>query len=185
MKLDKSDALTIYSVLFHYLNTTTPNHVDGEHLADIYDRLHDFLSSEENTHCHEDTSQREDEEYEEDYEEEEDDELDEEDEEESSVEIFVTPAHVSDLAPIKVTSPDGSVLSFEFEDVDADDVVDVLIDDGSVIIEDVFKVIVEADVLRLHDGDQWHDFKLGKLPKAWKKTFPLNKVVGFHSGEDE
>ena len=189
MKLDKSDALTIYSVVFHYLNTTTPNHVDAEHLADIYDRLHDFLSSDEHV-CHHGDEHGEEtsEDHEDDYEEEddwEDEDEDEDEEEDAPVEIFVTPATVSDLAPIKVTSPDGSVVSFEFEDVDADDVVDVLVADGSVIIEDVFKVVVEAGVLRLHDGDQWHDFKLGKFPKAWKKVFPLDKVVGFHSDEEE
>jgi hypothetical protein len=95
------------------------------------------------------------------------------------------PAVASDLPPIKVMTPDGSTLSFEFEDIGEDEIVDVLIDEGSVIIEDVFKILNQTGTFQVYDGEQWHSFKVGKLPKAWKKAFPVGTIVGFHAEEEE
>lgn len=189
MKLEKSEALTIYSVLFHYLSTS--NHAPSRAtIEDVLDRLHHFLSEEESSQHPMDDSQEEDQEYEdsssedenEDEEYEDEDDVEEDDE---PAELFVDPAAASELPPINVTTPDGSTLSFEFEDIGEDEIVDVLIDEGSVIIEDVFKVLNQPGVIQIHDGEEWHSFKIGKLPKAWKKMFPVGTIVGFHSEEEE
>lgn len=187
MKLEKSEALIIYSVLFHYLSTS--NHaLSRATIEDVLDRLHHFLSEEESSQQPMDDPQEEDQEYEDSsYEDEDEEEHEDEPEEEDDepVELFVDPAAVSELPPIDVTTPDGSTLSFEFEDIGESEIVDVLIDEGSVIIEDVFKVLTQPGAIQIHDGEEWHSFKIGKLPKPWRKMFPVGTIVGFHSEEEE
>jgi hypothetical protein len=182
MKLDKSDALLIHSVLFAYGNSDISLQEDEAELyEDLQTRLKEFIVSEDNHERHEDCDDCEDP-----YEDEDEDE-EEEDVEESHVELYVTPKSVSELSPAKVISPDGSTVTLEFEDIGEPETVDVLVADGSIIIDGISKVVLNSENLALHDGEDWHQFKVQKLPKMWKKTFPFDVVVGFHEdeGEDE
>lgn len=195
MKLDKSDAFLIHSVIFAYANSdVTFSEEDAAHLEELQSRLRDFVLQEsEQDECvecsHDEDDEEENEEYdqEEDYDDEDDSDEDEDEDSESDepIELYVTPKVASDLSKVKVVAPDGSTVSLEFEDVDESDVVDVLIDDGAVIIDGVDKVTVGKDWISVHDGDQWHPFKVSKMPKMWKKTFPVDMIVGFHAGDEK
>jgi hypothetical protein len=187
MKLNKSDAFLIHSVIFAYANSdVTFSEEDAAHLEELQSRLRDFVLQESEQEDCDECSHDEDEEESEEYDEEED--YDDEEEEKDSesdepIELYVTPKSASDLQPMKVLSPDGSVVRLEFEDVGETDIVDVLLDGGSVIIDSVDKVVVNADAASFYDGEQWHDFKIVRLPKSWKKTFTLNTVTGFKGEE--
>jgi hypothetical protein len=191
MKLDKSDAFLIHSVIFAYSNSdVTFSEEDAAHLEELQSRLRDFVLQEsEHDDCGECSHDEEDEqdeqdEYDDDDDDDEEEDLDEEEVEEP-IELYVTPKVASDLSQVKVEAPDGSTVSLEFEDVGEPDVVDVLIDDGAVIIDGVIKVTVSKDCIAVHDGDQWHPFKVSKVPKMWKKTFPVDMIVGFHAGDEK
>lgn len=185
MKIDKSDAFLIHSVLFAYSNSdVTFSEEDAQHLEELQTRLRDFVLGNEEScededcdHDHDDSDEYEEEE--DDVEEEED--LDEEDD--IPIEFYVSPKAAAELSPMKVTAPDGSTVQLEFEDVGEADTIDVLIDDGAIIIDSVDKVIITKGTASFFDGEQWHPFRVERLPKAWKKTFELDKVAGFRSEE--
>jgi hypothetical protein len=166
---------------------------DAAHLEELQSRLRDFVLQESEHddcgECSHDEDEQDEYDEDEDDEEEDDEEEDlddeEEEEDEEPIELYVTPKVASDLSQVKVESPDGSTVSLEFEDVGEPDVVDVLIDDGAVIIDGVIKVTVSKDCIAVHDGDQWHPFKVSKVPKMWKKTFPVDMIVGFHAGDEK
>jgi len=189
MKLDKSDALLLHSVLFAYVNSNVSlEFVDINHLEDLFGRLHDFVSGEET-----DTTGSLPDDSEEDYDEEEDDsdveeeedDEDEEVEEEPTVDQYVTCLSASELSPINVYAPDGSKVSLEFEDVGDSDSVDALLDDGGVIIDSVTCVVLTNQNIALYDRESWHDFKVKKTPKSWCRVFPHGKTIGFTGGEEE
>ena len=185
MKLDKSDALLIHSVLFAYVNArSNMDHMDVDHLQDLQERLRDFIIDDApvtNQAPHSDEAEEDYEEDEDDYEEE--DEEYEEEEDEWKIDTFVSPEAAGELSPITVTSPDGSKVSLEFEDVDENDNVDALLDDGTVILEGVTSVAYVDGMIRLYDGENFNDFKVRKFPKAWNKMFPKGTVVGFEREE--
>lgn len=187
MKLDKQDALLLHSIVFAYANSNVNlDFLDLQHLEDLQLRLSDFITHDnDNDSCSDHDCASDDEEVDDEEEYDEDSEEYEDDEDDKPVELYVTPERAASLSPIKVISPDGAEVSFEFEDIDEDDVVDALFDDGSVIIEDVFKLEVDEDSIRLHDGEEWHDFKVTKYPKSWKKVIPVGVVVGFSKDENE
>lgn len=180
MKLEKTDALLLHSVLFAYVNSNVSlEFVDVEHLEDLFERLQDYISSSvqeelpeesEEDYCDSDEEEQEDEEVEHD---------------EPEIELHVTCQSASDLSPVEVVSPDGSKVTLEFEDVDENSVVDALIDDGNVIIEQISCVVLTDKNISLYDGEEWHDFQIKKTPKAWKRVFPHGKHVGFTGGEEE
>ena len=180
MKLEKSDALLLHSIVFAYVNSNVSlDFVDVEHLEDLQLRLSEFVTDSEGHSEECDQEEDEDEEYDE-------DDSDEEDEsEESPIDLFVQPKNAADLSPMKVKTPDGSSVTLEFEDVSEDSTVDALVDEGNVIIEGILKVALTDSAASLYDGEEWHDFKIVKLPKSWKRVFPLGKVVGFSGGEEE
>lgn len=180
MKLDKSDALLLHSVLFAYANSNVAlEFVDINHLEDLFGRLQDYVSGESESYTDSSPSDHhEEEEDEEDY--------DEEDEEEEPVaEQFVTCQSASDLSPIEVFSPDGSKVKLEFEDVGEESTVDALVDDGTIIIDAVSCVVLTNQNISLYDGEEWHDFKIKKAPKSWVRVFPHGRIVGFSGGEEE
>lgn len=190
MKLDKSDALLIHSVLFAYVNArSNMDHMDVDHLQDLQERLRDFIVDDSPVTEQEQDTDEEYEEEEDDYddseeEEEEEEENDVDDEDEWKIDTFVSPEEAGELSPITVTSPDGSKVTLEFEDVDEHDNVDALLDDGTVILEGVTSVAFLDGLIRLYDGENLNDFKVRKLPKSWTKLFPKGTVVGFEREEE-
>ena len=184
MKLEKSDALLLHSIVFAYVNSNVSlDFIDVEHLEDLQFRLSEFVTNEEkqSDKCvHVDDV--DDDEYDEDEDEDDDDEYDEE--EESPIDLFVQPMNADALDQMKVKTPDGSTVFLEFEDISEEKTVDALLDEGNVIIEGILKVAVTDGAVSLYDGEEWHDFKIVKLPKSWKKVFPLGKIVGFSKGEE-
>lgn len=195
MKLDKSDALMLHSVLFAYVNSNVNlDFVDVEHLQSLQERLVDFVAfdheecqdCEGSNHSDEDDTTDdvdEDEEDEEDEFEDEEEDLEEEEDDEEPIDTYVSAKDAAELLPIKVLSPDGSTVTLEFEDVGDEDAVDALVDEGTVIIDSVVKVVIDEKCVSLNDGEGWHDFKVVKLSKSWKRVFPSGKIVGFSGGE--
>ena len=185
MKLDKSDALLIHSVLFAYVNArSNMDHMDVDHLQDLQERLRDFIVDDAPLTDKEPDSEEseyddEDDDYEEDEEEEEDD------EEELKIDAYIDCSSAGELPAVSVTSPDGSKMTLEFEDVDEPDNVDALLDNGTVIIDAVVAVRIENGVISLYDDELRHDFKVTKkVPKSWSKLFPQSQVVGFEREEE-
>jgi hypothetical protein len=187
MKLDKSDAFLVYSVLFAYSNSdVTFSEEDAEHLEVLQTRLREYVLGREESDEHEECAECTHDEDEEDFddEEEEEEEEEEDDDQNEPVELYISPSAASNLSPAKVVAPDGSTVSLEFEDVGEESTVDILVDDGAVILDGISKIMLKKEWVSVYDGEQWHPFKVVKLPKMWKKTFPSDMVVGFH-GEDE
>lgn len=180
MKLDKSDALLIHSVLFAYVNArSNMDHMDVDHLQDLQERLRDFIVDDAPVTDQEPESEDEEDDYEE--EEDEDEEYDEED---LKIDTYIDCSSAGQLPAVSVTSPDGTKMLLEFEDVDEPNNVDALLDDGTVIIEAVVAVCLENGVISLYDDEQRHDFKVTKkVPKSWTKLFPQAQVVGFEREE--
>jgi hypothetical protein len=193
MKLDKSDALMLHSILFAYVNSdgVKLEFIDVDHIASLQERMQDFITQhlDHDDVDVEDETDNDDHDHDEDDEDDEDDvdvEDDEDDEDdEDPIDVFVSPNDISDLSPLKVTSPDGSTISLEFEDVGESDFVDALLDEGTVIIQTVSKIVVSNNCVALFDGEEWHEFKFEKLSKSWKRFFPAAQIVGFSSGEKE
>lgn len=191
MKLDKSDALLIHSILFAYVNArSNMDHMDVEHLQDLQERLRDFIVDD--APVTDQGTDSEEEEEEEEYDEDDDyeDEQDESDEDEENeaedvkIDTYVDCSSAGELPAVNVLSPDGSAMSLEFEDVDEPNNVDALLDNGTVIIEAVVAVSIENGVISLYDDEQRHDFKVvKKVPKSWNKLFPQSQVVGFEREE--
>ena len=184
MKLDKSDALLLHSVLFAYVNSNVNlEFVDVEHLEDLFGRLQDYVSATETVSQ---PTDRGDVDSEGDEDEDEDEEEEEEEEEdEPVVEQFVTCQSAADLSPVSVFAPDGSKVTLEFEDVGESNSVDALLDDGGVIIDSVTCVVLTNQNIALYDGEEWHDYKIKKSPKSWNRVFPHGRIVGFTGGEEE
>jgi hypothetical protein len=113
-------------------------------------------------------------------EEEEQEEEQEEEEEEEKVhhDASVSPEKLQDLTVANVTSPTGEKVSLQFEDVDRDNAIDVLVDEGSMIIENVSSIILKKKTVEFHDGEEWHVFTYKKIPSSWKKTFDIDSVYG-------
>lgn len=182
MKIDKPDALMLHSVLFAYVNSNVNlEFIDVDHLQSLQERLQDFITDSQEE-CQEASDTEEDyDDSDDDY----DDEDEESEEEEDPINVFVAAKDAADLSPLSVVSPDGSTVSLEFEDVGEDDMVDALIDEGTVIVDSVVKVAIDEKSVSLYDGDEWHDFKVVKLSKSWKRFFPSGQVVGFSAGKKE
>ena len=187
MKIDKPDALMLHSVLFAYVNSNVNlEFIDVDHLQSLQERLQDFITQAQEDEPHDcETEEELDTEESDDYDEDEDeDDVGTSDEQDEQIEVFVTAKDVSDLSPLRVVSPDGSTVSLEFEDVGEDDMVDALIDEGAIIVDSVVKLVVDEKCVSLHDGEEWHDFKVVKLSKSWRRAFPMGKIVGFSAGEE-
>lgn len=190
MKLEKSDALLLHSIVFAYVNSDVSlDFVDVQHLEDLQHRLSDYVTGSDATDPSSvpDSDDDDYEEEEDDYDEEDEEEDEETEEEEDAVEhdFYVSCQAAGDLSPVKVVTPDGNKVSMEFEDVGDSDTVDVLVDDGTVIIDSVEAVTLSSQTISVYDGEQWHRFAVRKAPKSWAKLFPLDKVVGFEGGGEE
>lgn len=187
MKLDKSDALMLHSILFAYVNSdgVKLEFIDVDHIASLQERMQDFITQNLDHHDDTDAEDETDNDDQDDDDEDEDEDDEDEDEDEDPIDVFVSPNDISDLSPLKVTSPDGSTISLEFEDVGESDFVDALLDEGTVIIQTVSKIVVSNNCVALFDGEEWHEFKFEKLSKSWKRFFPAAQIVGFSAGEKE
>ena len=104
------------------------------------------------------------------------------DNEDEEITSFITAEELSKLSSALVLSPTGEKISLEFEDVGEEDSVDVLLDNGSVIIDNVsaLRLIItpSSTAVDFHDGEEWHVFEVKKLPKSWSKVIESNTVYG-------
>jgi len=191
MKLTKPDALFLYGVLFHCASTQKMSESVTEHLEDILDDMSDFLLSAEDDESEDDVetvssdepyddTSEEDEEDQED----EEDESDEEEEDLPEVQLYAPPAEFAELPAIKVTSPSGDKVTLEFEDVGEENSVDVLLDEGTMIIDSVVRVRLTPTSIELYDEAECHTFEVRKFPKSWQ-TIVSNTVYGFGSPDEE
>jgi len=169
MKLSKSDALFLHSFIFHALSS--------EHSGDVRVKLEVLMESLADSLLSSEETQDQEDEEEEEEESEEDEEEESEEDEEIEHDSFLSPVTIGKLPPASVTSPSGEKVSLQFEDVDMEGAVDALIDDGSVIINEVSTIKVTAKTVELHDGAEWHLFSYKKLPREWR-VLKVNSTVG-------
>ena len=171
MRLNKTDALLVHAVLFRHAceNDSDPR------VEDLLADLEDFIVSSDSN----------DEEDDDDVDDEVEVEATESDFELPEVDEHLTPASLSDLPALNVTSPTGEKVTFEFEDVGADDSVDVLVDEGTVILDNVLRVKVLADQIELFDSEEKHVFGVKKLPKTWAKVLKVGVVYGLDASQEE
>lgn len=200
MNIDKSQALLIYTFIFTHLGSEKTEEMFDEEsynaLRDLQECLSDFLigdntdvvvhddetddSSEEHCGSCGDCDSCEDK-----------DASDEEEDENNSVEEpeaddFLTTELLNDLSSVLVTSPTGSKITLEFEDVDEGDRVDVLLDEGSVIIQSITRLKVSGKTIEVFDGQEWHAFLMEKkFPKSWSKKIKNDVMYGFKNSENE
>lgn len=164
MNLSKRDALFLYKVLYHFAESQR-GFSDIADLEDFLDRLDQFLLSSE--------------EPQEDEDEEEVEEVEEEeytDEENPEADSTLTITSLGELPSLKVTAPDGSKVSLEFEDVGESESIDALLDGGDVIVDSVTHIRVTNSTIDLFDGEEWHSYGYKRLTKQWSDTFTVDNV---------
>ncbi len=178
MKLSKSDALFLYTVMWHYKSTTSSGAEVEERLSELLGTFSNFIidDNEDESEEEEKKSHKEDKSCQH---------CDEEEEaleEQEEITSFITAEELSKLSSALVLSPTGEKISLEFEDVGEEDSVDVLLDSGSVIIDNVsaLRLIItpSSTAVDFHDGEEWHVFEVKKLPKSWSKVIESNTVYG-------
>lgn len=178
MKLSKSDALFLYTVMWHYKSTTSSGDEVEERLSELLGMFSEFImgdnNNEEDAADEDDTAEDESCQH-----------CDDEEEaleKQEEIASFITAEELSKLSSALVLSPTGDKISLEFEDVGEEDSVDVLLDSGSIVIDNVsslrITVTPSATVVDFHDGEAWHDFNVKKLPKSWLKVIKSNTVYG-------
>ena len=189
MKLNKPDALFLHSLLFHVLTQDLGSDVSTR-LRDIMSDMEDFLLTDD-AYVEIESDESEDQEVDDDddtddADDDDDDDAEEETSEDVKADAFLKPEDAGKLPALTVSSPTGEKVTFEFEDVGEDDLVDVLIDDGSVIIDSVTHLKVTSTSIEVYDGAEWHVFSTKRLPKTWK-NITLDTVYGFsvEKGGDE
>lgn len=156
--------------------------------VDVLDRViedlrHFVLIGETNTS--DNSSEEEVEEEEVDDDDEEDEETSDEESEEPEADQYLTPVTLDSLPKLRVNTPSGEIGFLEFEDVGEDDSVDVLYDDGTIIIDSVTHLKVSGNTISAWDGDQWHDFTFKKYSKRWESVLAKDVVFGVDRGEEE
>lgn len=210
MKINKSEALFLYAFLWNQKYNQTPlDSEDENRMLDLLDSAKEFLTSFDDGHeeCDDDycddcgNSSDEDgdlyldevvvdvDDVEDDDSEDEDD-VDESNEDEDLEEneepsCFVSATDLSDLPKIKVTDEEGNKVSIEFDANDTSNSVDVLLDEGSVIIDEVRLIRLTSTSIEIHDGDDWLKFTFKKAPKTWANLFELDSICGVETAEEE
>lgn len=179
MRLDKSDALFLYKVLFHYSmnpeNTSSLSEDDFDKLGHLQEDLKDTILTATSISTEEEDSEEEE------ADEEEEEDLEEEEEEE--VVGIVTASSLSALKAVSVTTQNGQKSTLEFEE--SGDTVDALLDGGSLIIGDVTHIKATDSAVELCAGDEWHAFPVKKLPKTWLSLLKDGLLEVVPDEEDE
>jgi len=183
MKLSKSDALFLYTVMWHYKSTTSSGDEVEERLSELLGTFSNFIMGD-----NEDESEEE--------EEEEEEEDDDDDEDESStdkpevpeVANWLADTEVDKLQPANVSYSDGSTTSLEFECCDNPDTVDAILD--SEIIPGVHAIELSKDSINIWEPEcGWHTFKfVKKCPKSWSRLLKAGLIYGVSTqvpAEDE
>lgn len=214
MNIDKTQALLVYTFLFAHLGSKkTEKLFDDaalESLLDFSDSLREFLVGSDVSYSRYDEESTDlshecggcgsscegcDDENDEEKDDHSDDDTDDDDDDDEPVseksplppvDDFVTPDELHSLPSVMVTSPTGDKITLEFEDVCEDGIVDVLLDEGSVVIESVERLKLDGKTLSLYDGDEWHSFLVQKkLPKSWTKRIKSEKIYGVKLEEEK
>jgi len=174
MKLSKSDALLVYTLLF---NQSSLGRSFDDQLDDVLDRIFAYLTDGDSGYEDEEALTSEESE---ETEEEDETESETEDEEESvQVDDYVPVSVLEDLSSASVTSPAGDEMTLEFEKSPTNSSsVDALLDNGTVIIEGISVVKLTEKSIELHDGSEWHVFGCKRVPKQWRKTFEPSVSYG-------
>lgn len=168
MNITKNDGLLIYRVLHHYLtqNGSCLSQQDKEHILTVSGDLHNYLLDATSSHDSDDYEVHDD-----DAAVDIDDSDDEDDEVTIEVDDVLSASALEDLVSAEVISPDGQVIDLEFEkDETGETVIDALLDEGTVVIENIEIVKIVDNTISLFDGGEWHDFKFVKrVPKSWSR----------------
>ena len=178
MKLSKSDALLVYTLLFN--QTSSLGSSFDDQLDSILDSIFKYLTDED-SEAHDSSEENSDETNEEDEDASEDADNSEEDSEQSNVQVedYISPLALEELSSANVTSPAGDEVSLEFEKSPSDSsTIDALLDGGTVIIEGVNTIKLTEKSVELHDGSEWHIFECKRIPKQWRKALDVSVVYG-------
>lgn len=186
MKLSKSDALFLYTVMWHYKSTTSSGTEVEERLSELLGTFSNFIMGDNED---EDEDESEDDE-EESYDEDEDEEVESSADKPEVPEVanWLADTEVDKLQPVNVSYSDGAVTSLEFECCDTPDTVDVILD--SEIIPDVHAIKLSNESISIWEPEYgWHAFKfVKKSPKSWSRLLKTDLVYGISTqvpAEDE
>lgn len=176
MRLSKTDALFLYKTLYHY-DAIVDNDVslyDVDALNDFLHRVESFLTTESSASSEEEEEEEEADPQEEDYEGEETPAV------EADAEVDSVP--LTNLPHATVTSSDGTKTTLEFDFSNREDTVDALLDGGSILIEDVEFLKLNASSIELYADGAWHTYTFRrKSPSSWSKLLEegtIYAVVG-------
>ena len=166
MNITKNDGLLIYRVLHHYVaqNGSCLSQQDKDHINAVSGDLHNYLLDATTSHDDDDDDVEVNLV---------DDDKDDEDADEETIEVddALSASVLEDLVSVEVISPDGQVIDLEFErDESGESVLDAILDEGTIIIENIEIVKIVDNTISLFDGGEWHDFKFVKrVPKLWSR----------------
>lgn len=211
MNINKSQALLMYTFIYSHLNSVKSEEFldeeSYEQLKDLQDQIRDFLVGKDINYSryseesdgleescfgkcdHHGVSSDEDLVKDEAHEVENEPAEDEEEDtncELPEVEDYLKQEDLNELPSILVTSPTGNSITLEFENIDEEDCIDVLLDEGSVVLESACRLKLTEKTVEIFDEEECHTFLLQKkLPKSWSKSIKKNTVYGFKQGNEE
>ena len=171
MRLDKSDALLLRSVIFNFV-VSDASGIQRDELEDLMSRIDEYIltSSDEVTDSQEDDDE---------------DVVEVEDEEETSTPAKMSvPSHdasvassvLHDLQPANVTLPGGGKVLLEFEDNDDDNAVSVLENEGENIIEGIKHIRITDNEIEVYSDDECCKYTYKNIPKSWRKVLEVGKT---------
>lgn len=177
MKISKEDSIFLYGVLFHFSLSQDLSSDVRSRVCDLMDLLTSDPEEEIGTDLDEDEEPSE----------EVDDDSDEDEVEQPSPDECISPSSLGELPQLCVVSPAGDKIQLEFEDVDEEEHVDALLDEGTVIIDAVSHIHVDSTGkgIRLYDGSEWHHFSITKYPKTWSKVLTPGTQYSVGKSEEE
>lgn len=171
MRLDKSDALLLRSVIFNFV-VSDASGIQRDELEDLLTRIDEYIlsSSDEVT----DTQEDEDE-----------DVVEVEDEEETSKSAKMSvPSHdatiaaslLHDLQKVHVSLPNGEKVSLEFEDIDDYNAITVLENEGENIVEGIKHIRITDKEIEVYSDDECCKYTYKNIPKSWRKVLEVGKT---------
>lgn len=175
MRIDKSDALLLRSIIFNFI-VNDDSGIQRDELDDLLSRIDEYVlsSSHESTDAQEDESE---------------DVLDVKDEDDNDAESsksakMSVPSHdasieasvLHNLQPTYVTLPNGEKVSLEFEDNDDYNAVSVLENEGENIVEGIKHIRIADNEIEVYSDDECCKYTYKNIPKSWRKVLEVGKT---------
>ena len=184
MNITKPDALFMYVALSNYSVRENMSLDEQEHLASLLSHLRVFLLVEDKNDSDDvvytKSSERDDvsSEEEEDSEEEYCDPEDDKDEEAPTNDDTVPISKLIGLPTIDVIDDrSGKTITFAFDTDDSGSLIAVL-DCANESIDNIMTVLLTTTSIEVWDSDNWHHFKIKKIPHAWSRFLWIGVLYG-------